>query len=95
MAASTVTIELPEELVAACGSLAAAAERARRTLALDLLREGRLSQGKAAQLLGVTRWDIVDLMAEYNVPSGPRTPEEVDEELGHFRDDLGDARARR
>ena len=44
---------------------------------LDLLREARISQGYAARMLGITRWDILDLMALHAIPSGPETPEEM------------------
>ena len=81
MATRTMTVELPEELVALLGSPEAAAARAREALVLGLLREGRLSQGQAARLLGVTRWDILDLMAAQAIPSGPESGEEMEEEV--------------
>ena len=59
MATQTLTIELPEELLAMLGSPEAAASKAKETLVLELLREARISQGQAARLLGVTRWDIL------------------------------------
>ena len=89
MAAKTVTLELPEELVAMLGSSEAEAARARESLVLDLLRDARISQGRAAQLLGLTRADILDLMARYAIPSGPQTAEEVDREIEAARRVLG------
>ena len=35
---------------------------------LELLRKGKISQGKASELLEVGRNEILDLMAEYNIP---------------------------
>lgn len=78
---TTLTLDLPEELLALLGSPEAAAARAREALVLDLLREARISQGKAARLLGITRWDILDLMARRQIPSGPETPEELEQEI--------------
>jgi predicted HTH domain antitoxin len=48
---------------------------------IDLLREGRISQGQAARLLGSTRWDILTLMARLGIPSGPETAEEMRQEI--------------
>jgi hypothetical protein len=81
LAATTVTLELPEELVAMLGSPEAVAGRVREALVLDLLREARISQGRAARLLGVTRWDILELMARYAIPSGPETAEEAERDV--------------
>ena len=50
---------------------------ARESLIVELLREGRLSQGQVARLLGITRWDVLMLMARLGIPSGPETAEEM------------------
>lgn len=81
MATKTVTVELPEEIVALLSSPEKTNERLRKSLVLELLREGEISQGKAARLLGVTRYDILDLMAKHQIQSGPQTPEEVEREI--------------
>ena len=80
-AARTITIELPDALVDALDSLDGIEDRAWQALVLDLLRDAQISQGKAARLLGITRYDILDLMASHHIPSGPLTPEEVDREI--------------
>lgn len=82
---ATVTVELPEELVEEIGSLDALAVQARRALVLDLLRQGRLSQGQVARLLGLTRYDVLDLMAEYQIVSGPLTAEKAQRDLDAAR----------
>jgi len=82
---TTVTVELPDDLVELLGSAESLAVQARRALVLDLLRQGQVSQGKAARLLGLTRYDILDLMAEYEIPSGPLTAEEMREEIAAVR----------
>lgn len=76
-----VSVDLPRELRDIVGSPEELARRARRSLVLDLLREGEISQGKAARLLGITRWDLLDVMARYHIPSGPLTPEELERDL--------------
>ena len=55
METQTLTVEVPEELIVLLGSPEAAAARAKQAFVLDLLREARISQGKAADLLGITR----------------------------------------
>lgn len=75
-------LELPDDLVALLGETTeAATSAARRSVVLDLLRHGHISQGTAAHLLGITRLDIIDLMAAYQIPSGPQTIEEFRDEV--------------
>ena len=81
MATLTLSFEVPENLIALLGSPEAAAAKAKEALVLQLLREAEISQGQAAELLGITRWDILDLMAQHDILSGPETPEEVREEI--------------
>jgi predicted HTH domain antitoxin len=49
--------------------------------AMRLLKERRISQGKAAELLGISRHDLFDLMAKYEIPLIAMTPEELQEEF--------------
>jgi predicted HTH domain antitoxin len=87
----TVSVELPEELVDILGSPAEVTTKAREALVFALLREGRISQGKAAELLHVTRWDMLDLLAQHEILSGPETPQEAREELARLEQVLGPA----
>jgi predicted HTH domain antitoxin len=80
-----MSVELPEELVALLGSPEAAAAKAKEALVLELLREARISQGKAARLLGISRWEILDLMARHRISSGPETAEEMRQEVEDLR----------
>lgn len=81
MSSQSLTIELPAEILELLGSAETAQTRTRTALILQLLREGEISQGRAARLLGITRYDILDLMAENRIPSGPQTPEEIEREI--------------
>lgn len=40
---------------------------AREALYAKLYEQGLLSSGRAAQLLGITRWDFLDLLGRYGV----------------------------
>lgn len=79
--ARTIAIELPDALVASLESLDGIEDRAWKALILDLLRDGVIAQGRAARLLGVTRYDILDLMASHHILSGPLTAEEAERDV--------------
>ncbi len=70
MATKTVTIDLPDSLAATV----TVEQRElpgfiKKTLAVELYREGKLSLGKAAELAGVSnKWEMVTLLNERNVP---------------------------
>ncbi|MFW6074029.1 MAG: UPF0175 family protein [Chloroflexota bacterium] len=85
MATKSVTVELPEELVAFLGSPEKTNERVRKSLVLELLREGEISQGKAAELLGVSKSAVLEVMKEHNIYSGPRTSDEISQEIESAR----------
>ena len=81
MVSTTVTLDLPDEVLALLGPPETFAAKVRESLVLDLLRDARISQGRAAHLLGITRWDILDLMAHHAILSGPETAEEMDRDI--------------
>lgn len=81
MTSQSLIFELPGELVELIGSPETAAGRAREALIMDLVRDAAISQGKAAELLGISRWEILDLMARYRIQTGPETPEEIEREI--------------
>lgn len=72
--------ELPDELFAQLREEEIEG-KAKEALVMELLREHRLSQGKAAELLGLDRHELFDLMAKYRVPVIDLTPEELKSEL--------------
>ncbi len=73
-------LELPDELFAQLREEEIEG-KAKEALVMELLREHRLSQGKAAELLGLDRHELFDLMAKYRVPVIDLTPEELKSEL--------------
>ena len=85
MTVKSITLELPEELIALLGTSDELAGRARKALVLDLLRDAHITQGEAARLLGVTRYEILDLMARYAIPSSPETAEEMRQDIENAR----------
>jgi predicted HTH domain antitoxin len=76
----SVEFELPDE-VAAQLQEAEMAVKAKEALVMELLREHHISQGKAAEILGISRHDLFDLMTKYQVPVIDLIAEELDAEL--------------
>jgi len=76
----TLELELPDDVAATLGA-AEVAGKAREAFVMELLREHRVSQGKAAELLQVSRADFFPLMTRYQIPVADFTPEELREEL--------------
>lgn len=73
-------LPLPEELL----QIAGGEKEARQELVLSLLRRGKISRGKAAELLGVSMWEMLDLMYEAGIPATERglgSPQKVEETL--------------
>jgi predicted HTH domain antitoxin len=82
---TTIAFELPTEFVKELGSADALTAKARQALVLQLLRDAEITQGQAAILLGITRYDILDLMAEHHILSGPLTAEEMRQDIENAR----------
>jgi predicted HTH domain antitoxin len=53
----------------------------KEAVVMRLLKAQRISQGKASELLGVTRYALVDLMARYDIPATDLSPEEMIQEF--------------
>jgi predicted DNA-binding protein (UPF0251 family) len=75
-----VKFELPDEVAPHLRDEDLAA-KAKEAVTMELLREHEISQGKAAELLGIDRHTLFDLMTRYRVPVIDMTPEELVEEL--------------
>lgn len=73
-------IALPKDILALLGNKSQAGETVREFVLLGLYQEGRLSGGKAAELLQLTKRGFVALLARRGVDYFHLTPEEWDEE---------------
>lgn len=73
-------LELPDEIVGYFQGEDMVA-KAKEALVMELLREHRVSQGKAAEILSISRHELFDLMTKYQVPVVDFTPEELKAEL--------------
>ena len=68
MTNTTLEIPLPSEFVALLGTQPQAVAAAREYIILGFFQEDRISGGKAAELLGLTRLGFVTLLARKGIP---------------------------
>lgn len=81
----TLTIELPPELLKLLGSEEEAKREAKVALVLDLVRRGKVSRMKAAELLGLSLADLPALLAQYRIPWFDYSPEDLQRDLNRLR----------
>lgn len=59
-----------------------AENQAKEAYVMTLLRHADISSGRAAELLGIDRWQLSDLMDAYDIsPFAPQTQEELEQEV--------------
>ena len=80
---STVMLHIPfsKDLAALLGTQNQAAEKAREWIILGLYQENRISGGKAAELLGLTRLGFVSLLTRKGIDYFQLSAEEWAEEV--------------
>lgn len=78
---STVRIELPPEIVDIYGSEAGARRGAKVAVVLDLVRQGKLSRQKGAELLSLSPTQLRELLSQYRIPWFDYSDEELQEDL--------------
>ena len=81
----SIVVELPKEVLELLGSEEEARREAKIALVLDLVRRGRMSRVKAAELLGFTLTDFPQLLAEYGIPWFDYSAEDLEHDLESFR----------
>jgi predicted HTH domain antitoxin len=82
MADVEIHMTLPEEVLVLVrlGKEEIGAEM-QRLLLLELVREGRISYGKAAELLGISQAEFLAYMAKHRISPFQYTPDELAKEL--------------
>lgn len=81
----TVTIEVPPELARLLGSEDEVKREGKVALVLDLVRLGRISRAKAAELLEMPLSDLPALLARYRIPWFDYSVEEMERDLRSLR----------
>jgi predicted HTH domain antitoxin len=75
-----VEVEYPDEALASGMDEEQIKALAREALYVRLYEQGALSSGRAAALLGMTRWEFLDLLGRYGVSYFDESAD-LDEEL--------------
>lgn len=82
METMTLEIAVPRDLFAILGfSRPRAIEAIKEFSVLGLYQEGRISCGKAAELMGIRKREFVRLLARKGIPYFDYTDEELEEEF--------------
>ena len=69
MSTITLSLNLPQELIPILEANEAELEgRILELIVLELVRQQRISTGKAAELLGISKWEFVQLLGQNNIP---------------------------
>lgn len=76
-----VVLEFPVELPEGNALNKKTLKKGKEAIVMELLREGKISQGKATELLQIDKYDLFNLMAKYDIPTVEMTEEELKEEL--------------
>ena len=77
MSTITLSLNLPQELIPILEANEAELEgRILELIVLELVRQQRISTGKAAELLGISKWEFVSKMGENNIPYFTESSEE-------------------
>ena len=85
----TVQITLPKQVLLSLGLSGDEAVHAlKKFLVLQLVREGRISTGRGAELLGLAKFEFVELMAAEGLTYFNYTPEEFDAEMNDLYDEI-------
>ena len=78
----TLSIELPETVFSALRKdPQELAKEMRIVAAVKWYEIGEISQGNAAEIAGLTRWEFINILSRYHVSPFQYTPEEIAEEL--------------
>ena len=94
MSTLTVALDLPRDLLGALDVPQARLKaRLRELIALELFREGRISSGKGAELLGISKLEFIHLLAERGLPYFTESPEELAVEVATLEQLLGESSA--
>lgn len=59
-------------------------KKVREIIAVELYRDGLVSMGKAAEIAGITKWEMLDILAMRKIPL-QYYPEDLEEDIDTLR----------
>ena len=78
----TVSLKLPRNLLGALNIPEyQLPDQILEILALELFRQQRISAGKAAELLGISKLSFIELLARHQIPYFSESPDELTAEV--------------
>lgn len=78
----TVSLRLPRDLLGALDiPEKQLASHVLELVALELFRQGRISTGKGAELLGISKWNFIQLLNQHSIPYFTELPTELESEV--------------
>jgi predicted HTH domain antitoxin len=81
----SISIDIPDELLDLLGSEDELAKEVKQSLVLDLVRQGRISRAKAAELLEINIWDLPEFLSKYRIPWFDYSEEQMEEDMAALR----------
>ncbi|MDZ4782302.1 MAG: UPF0175 family protein [Planctomycetia bacterium] len=87
----SITFDLPEDVEAQLRRELGDLDQAAKEAALvELYRQGKLSHGRFAESLGISRYEADGVLKRHNVTEDLVTMAELDEQIADFRELLGE-----
>ena len=77
----TITIEISDALMKLLGSEEEIGKEANQALVMDLVCKGKISKSKAAELLGISLWDLPELLSRYEIPWFTYSKEQMEADM--------------
>ena len=94
MASLTISLEVPRDIIVALNvPESQVGARIKELVALELFREGHISSGKAAELLGWPKIEFARLLARHDIPYFTQSSEELADELATIERTHGSSQA--
>lgn len=81
----SISIDIPNELLELLGSEDDLAKEVKQSLVLDLVRQGRISRARAADLLEINIWDLPEFLSKYRIPWFDYSEEQMEEDMATLR----------
>jgi predicted HTH domain antitoxin len=78
-------MEISDELMELLGPSGEIEKEAKQVLVMDLIRRGKVSRSKAAELLGISLWDLPEFLSRYEIPWFDYGKERLAEDVAALR----------